>query len=133
MNSNQTVLSAAERQGAVDAQLTNHQKAVNVLVELALFACNPRLRDCLPDVELCVPYGQIPALFRRAVKEHAAHGEERSREESAILKHALTLLEQGGDETTQTLEQEEFYSSLAFWKDDSGLHVKYEPQNVTVN
>lgn len=110
--------------------VTSHQKAMIALVEIAVFT--PELRASIPDAEPSVSYDQIPALFRRAIKEHATRGEERYKEEVAILKHALMLLEQGGDETTRTPEQEKFYESLAWWS-DNGLRVKYEPMNVTVN
>ena len=92
-----------------------HQRAINVLFELA----------CFPKTDWSVPYTMIPNLFRLAIEER------KDEQEAAILRCALPLLEHGESETAPTPEQREFYNTLAFWK-ANGLRVKYDPQNIPV-
>jgi hypothetical protein len=108
-----------------------HQKAVNALIELAIFP--PECRASMPELQFSVPVNQVPALFRAAIKEQKATRRSPYREETAILETALTLLDHAKDEN-RTPEQEEFYSALAFeCTGKQTFRVKYEPEHVTVN
>ncbi|HWY08221.1 MAG TPA: hypothetical protein VNY24_15275 [Candidatus Acidoferrales bacterium] len=112
--------------------LTLHQRAVGALLEVAVFT--PELCAKLPEMESSVPRSQVPALFRAAIEEQKGkRGRNEHEEETAILEHALMLLEQAPDEG-RTPEQEEFFAALAFASlGNLKFRVKYAPENVTVN
>jgi hypothetical protein len=102
--------------------MTQHQKAVNALVDASMYYV---LHDKIPNARMSVPYRQIPALFRRAIKEGRGDGEER-----AILECWLAL---GGTALEPTPAQREFYESLALSLDShEHIRIKYDPQNVTI-
>lgn len=110
---------------------TTHQKAVNALLEMAIFTAD--VRAAMPDAELTVPRSQVPALFRAAIEEQKAARRNPYREETAILQTALMLLEQAGDEN-RTPTQDEFFSALTFGHEgERTFRVRYVPENVTVN
>ena|SRR6267143_4900382 len=107
---------------------TNHQKAVDSLIEIAVSSI------CGADLgEWSVPPSQVPALFRAAIKEMKPKGDKNPyREETAILEVALPLLEQAKDENW-TPELKEFVTALACRYENGKMRMRYAPENVTVN
>src|SRR5260370_30216766 len=101
---------------------TNHQKAVDSLIEIAVSTC------CDLNGEWSVPLSQVPALFRAAINEMKPKGDKNPyREETAILEVALPMLEQAKDENW-TPELKEFVTALACRYENGKMRMRYAPE-----
>jgi len=118
-------------QEATPVQSNHHQSAVNSLQQMAI--ATPAFDAAFPGIQPVIPFEQVPALFRTAIREAKAAGNPHP-EETAIIEYALALLEQSGNVNIRTREQEEFYAGLLSSLDAEGqIRITYSPSNVTVH
>lgn len=113
--------------------LSNHQAAVNYLVELSM--STPDFCASFPGTRPVLPFDQVPALFRVAIQEAKAAGSRNPYPgETDLVEHALMLIERnGGDANIRTPELDEFLSSLLISPVDGHFRVTYSPSDVTVH